>query len=102
MNSFSTLLAYVAGVMIDANDANIPRVQANDATSDAVVSAVFVVAGAVTVLFILISAIRYIISQGNAAQVAQAKDGILYGLAGLVIIAIAFTIVQIVINVIQG
>lgn len=96
--TFVTTLAF----SVNANDAGIPRVAADERTSDSVMNGVFMAAGAVAVLFILVSAIRYIISQGDAGKVAQAKDGILYGLVGLVVIALAFTIVQIVINVIRG
>jgi hypothetical protein len=101
MNSLLSLLTHY-GLSINARDANIPRVAADQAATDAIVGAVFIAAGAVTVLYILISGIRYIISQGNASQVAQAKDGILYGVAGLIIISLAFFIVQLVINVIKG
>lgn len=101
MNQLTSLLTTLA-FTIDANDAGIPRVAANEGTSNSIMTGVFMIAGAVTVLFIIISAFRYVISQGDSARVAQAKDGILYGLAGLVITALAFTIVQVVINVIAG
>lgn len=87
---------------INANDANLPRVKADQSATDAIVGTVFVIAGAITILFILISGIKYITSQGDAGKVAQAKDGILYGIAGLIIISLAFAIVQLVINVIKG
>lgn len=101
MNSFIDTVTSFA-LAINSTDAGIPRVAADEGTSNGIMTGVFIAAGAIAVLFIIISAIRYIISQGNAGQVAQAKDGILYGLAGLVVISLAFTIVQIVINVIRG
>lgn len=89
-------------ITLDADDLNIPRVDAGPTTEDRILTTVFVIAGAVAVLFIIINAFRYVISQGDAGKISQAKDGILYGLAGLVIISLSYAIVQVVINVIRG
>lgn len=93
---------YRFAVSIDANQVGIPKVAADQGTTDRLVSGIFFVAGAVAILFIIINAFRYVISQGDAGKVAQAKDGILYSLGGLVVVALAFAIVQLTINVIRG
>lgn len=98
MNHLLTFLA----ITINADDAGIPRVNANQNTVDGLINGVFFVAAAIATLFIVINALRYVISQGDAGRISQAKDGILYSLAGLVIISVSFAIVQLVINVIRG
>lgn len=53
---------------------------------------------AAAVLIIAINAFRIIISRGNAQDVAKARDGIIYALAGLVICMAAFIIVEFVLG----
>lgn len=54
--------------------------------------------GAIGVLVVVYSGIQMIISQGNAEKVAQARRGIIYAVAGLVIIFFAQIIVQLIYN----
>lgn len=62
-------------------------------------SNVFIVAGAVSVLFILIGGFRFVISSGDPNAVKQAKDTILYAVIGLVISLFAFAIVNYVLDI---
>lgn len=52
-------------------------------------------AGSVAVLFIIIGAIRYVVSTGNPGEQANAKKTILWSLAGLAVISLAYAIVRI-------
>lgn len=56
------------------------------------------IAGAITVIVIVIGGIRYITSTGDATRVKQAKDTILYGVIGLVVVIMAYAIVNFVIG----
>lgn len=76
----------------------LPQVRLDYITIANVVSATFVVAGGMSVLFIIIGAIRYAISAGDQNQITQAKNTILYSLIGLVISLSAFTVVQFVLG----
>lgn len=60
-----------------------------------VINALLLFAGAVAVLFLIIGGFRYVISAGNAEQVEAAKKTILYAILGLIIIFIAFFLVQV-------
>lgn len=53
-------------------------------------------AGAVAVLFLIVGGFRYVVSTGNPDQVEGAKKTILYSILGLVIIFIAFLLVNVV------
>src|SRR5690349_18298151 len=79
---------------IDKGSVNIPKAQVNGAQFDNAVSVVLGIAGIVAVIFIILGGIRYSISQGNASDLQKGKDMIVYSLVGLVIVILAFTIVQ--------
>ena len=56
------------------------------------------VMGALAFLMLVIAGFRYTISQGDPTRVADSKRMIIYSLAGLVVIALAATIVNFVLN----
>ncbi|HRJ06800.1 MAG TPA: hypothetical protein PK096_01410 [Candidatus Saccharibacteria bacterium] len=63
-----------------------------------VLNAVYFAAGVTAVIVIIVSGIFYSISQGDAAKLKRAKDGILYSIVGLVVIMFAFVITNYVIG----
>ncbi len=54
--------------------------------------------GAVSVIFLIIGGLRYVISQGEKSNVEQAKNTILYAVIGIVVAVISFALVQFVIS----
>jgi hypothetical protein len=63
-----------------------------------ILTIVFSVLGALSLLFITIGGMRYVISQGDAQATAKAKNTIIYALVGLAIALIAQAIVTFVIG----
>ena len=59
---------------------------------------IFGIVGALCLLVITISGLRYVTSVGDPKQITQAKDGIVYALIGLVIVISAQAIVAFVIG----
>ena len=55
--------------------------------------------GALSVIFIIISGIYYVTSQGNAEQVKKAKNTMVYAVVGLIISILAYAIVNFVIGI---
>ncbi|HSX41093.1 MAG TPA: pilin [Candidatus Saccharimonadales bacterium] len=51
-------------------------------------------AGAIAVLILIIGGIRYVTSTGDASRIKQAKDTILYAIVGLVVVLLAYAIVN--------
>ena len=78
--------------------ANTAGGNANSAELRTILSLVFNVVGAISLLVITLSGLRYIISNGDPKNIAQAKDGIIYALIGLVIAISAQAIVVFVIG----
>lgn len=68
-----------------------------------IINAVIAVLGIVAVVVIIVGGIGYMTSSGDAGKVKKAKDTILYGVIGLVIVVLAFAIVNFVIlNILKG
>jgi hypothetical protein len=78
--------------LIDSN--NLPKPSANRETLQDVLNIVFVIIGALAFLMLVIAGLRYVLSQGDANKVAEIKRQILFALAGLVVAAMAATIVN--------
>lgn len=54
--------------------------------------------GAVSVIFLIIGGLRYVISQGDSKNVTAAKDTILYAVIGIVVAVVSFALVSFVIQ----
>lgn len=54
--------------------------------------------GIVAVFAIIVSGIRFVVSAGDSNAVASARNGIIYAVAGLAVVALAQTIVLFVLN----
>ena len=59
------------------------------------------VAGVAAVVVVVISGLRLITANGDSSSVASARSGLIYALAGLVIVAVAQAIVHYVLNRVQ-
>ncbi len=67
-----------------------------------ILNAVIGAIGILAVVIIIIGGVSYMTSSGDAQKVKKAKDTILYGVIGLVIVALAFAIVNFVIKNVLG
>ncbi len=82
---------------VNPGDVGIPTVGA-DSVLTGVLNIVYFVAGMTAVIVIIICGILYSTSQGDAAKVKRAKDGILYAVVGLVVVMMAFVITNFIIG----
>ena len=80
----------------DGNSTDLPSFITN------IVNILLFLAGAVAVIVLIIGGIRYVISSGDSGQVQSAKNTILYAVVGLVVVIMAYAIVNFVINQFQG
>lgn len=76
---------------------NIPTVAADEATIAGILNTVYLWSGIVAVLVIVIAGLLYVVSNGNPENIKRAKNALLYGVIGLVVIMLAFTMTQLVI-----
>ncbi len=77
-----------------ASDFGLPNVTANNDALKNVLTAVFIVVGAMAVLFLILASIRYVTANGEPGEVQKAKNAILYAIVGIVLSLLAIPIVQ--------
>lgn len=95
MNIVTSL--YYLAVKINANDVGVPKVGADQVLSG-ILTTIYFVAGIAAVIVIIMGGIFYAISGGDPSKVKYAKDSIMYAIVGLVVVATAFLITNIVIG----
>ena len=100
MNSLLSLFSQItinpeADLNLDGVNAD-QQLTGNDVTG--VLTQVYIAAGIVAVIIIIVGGIRYTTSNGDAAKVKSAKNTILYAVAGLVVIISAAAITNFVVQ----
>jgi hypothetical protein len=65
-----------------------------DVSFKAIANLLIFLVGAVAVIMLIIGGLRYVISQGDSAQVKAAKDTLLYAVIGIVVAILAYAIVN--------
>lgn len=83
---------------IDPNKAGIQVIEADGLLANGL-NLVYYVGGIVAVIIIIVAGVRFVTSSGNPDGVTKARNMLMYGIVGLVIVAVAFTITQFVIGV---
>lgn len=86
-----------AGI-ISPDEVNLPTVDANSSSLQTVMTLVWGVAASLCILFIVIGALKYVLSNGDPGQISSAKNTILYALIGLVVTMSGFVIVNFVLG----
>ena len=66
-----------------------------------VVQILLVVAGSVAVIFLIVGGYRYITASGNEEQTEGAKKTMTGAIVGIVIIALAYAVIAIIVNILQ-
>lgn len=84
-----------AAITITANDVGQSSPPAADGNAlRSTLTTVYIWAGIVCVIMIIVGGVRYTTSAGDSAGVQSAKNTIMYGIVGLVIILMAAAITQ--------
>jgi len=81
-------------------DAAVCQSTGDDVTNmtQTIISILLFVLGMVSVVIIVIGGIRYATSNGNATQIKEAKDTVLYAVIGLIVAILAYAIVNFVLS----
>jgi FtsH-binding integral membrane protein len=91
------MLPFLYHVASDISPGNLPTPKADTSAIQTTLQIVFGIAGALALLMIVVSGLRYIISSGNPDRISKAKDGIIFALVGLLIAITAEAIVSFVV-----
>ena len=87
-------LYFLAGLLGDSSSLGIPDNKLDNAAVNRIVDLVFMVAGSVAVIIVIVAGINYALSLGDPAKTAKAKNAILYSSIGLIVVSSAFIIVK--------
>ena len=100
MMDWLTKLAVDTQIKITPKDLNLEEAptQVQSSQIESLLMTVYMVAGIVAVIIIVIGGIRYTSSNGDPGSVKAAKDTILYAVVGLVTVLMAAAITDFVIN----
>ena len=63
-----------------------------------IINGIFLAVGVVAVIIIILGGVHYATSQGDPSKVKKGKDTMITGLVGLVVVFLAFAIVNFVLN----
>ncbi len=74
---------------------------ASNATIGNIMNVVYLVAGIVAVLVIVIAGFIFVTARGDQSNIARAKNAVLYAVIGLVVVMMAFVITQFVLGRLQ-
>lgn len=89
-------LSYFAA-KIDGSKVGINEVSADNVVNG-ILNTVYFAAAITAIIVIIVCGIIYSASQGDAAKIKRAKDGILYSVVGIVVILFAFVVTNFVIR----
>jgi len=89
---------YFILAMEEIKHTGLPTPNADTHSVQNILSIVFAIVGALSLLMITISGLRYILSSGDPQQASQAKNGIVYALIGLTVAISAQLIVSFVVG----
>ncbi|MDB5170382.1 MAG: rane protein [Candidatus Saccharibacteria bacterium] len=84
--------------LTEISPGGLPTGAANEATIKTILSIVFGIIGALSLLMITFSGLRYITAAGDPQKTAQAKNGVVYALVGLALALAAQAIVSFVVG----
>lgn len=88
---------YQFAALINASDVGIPKTASSSQTvAQNILLPVYFWAGVIAVIVIIIAGFYFVTSNGNAQNVAKAKNAILGAVIGLIVVLLAYTITAIV------
>ena len=83
---------------VKPSDFDIPKTVLNENATERGFQMVFAILAGIALLILLYAGLKYVLSRGEPAEVAKAKNTILYAVIGLVLSAGAFSIIGFIIN----
>ena len=87
------MIAYLYLIATDIKPGGLPEAATNSDQIRTIIGIVFGIVGALALVMLVISGLRYIVSGGDPGNISKAKEGIIYSLVGLLIALTAEAIV---------
>lgn len=94
----SDLFSVAAQFIAQVDISTLPKVNADSDRLQVIFNLILSIMGTVGVLIVVLAGIRYMTSRGNPQETAKAKNAILFSIIGLIVIMLAFVIVNFVVS----
>jgi hypothetical protein len=95
----TALVAFVGNTVGGAgNNAGLPHTVADQGAINSVINAIFVIVGALAVLYIVLAGFRMVTSGDNPTKISESRRQIIYAVLGLIVLATASAIVNVVLG----
>lgn len=88
----------VAGISVSSNDVNIPKTGLSSSSVTTGLKLLFGLGGGIAFLVMIVAGLRFVLTQGDPAAVNRARSAFLFAIVGLVVCAMAFSIVTFVLE----
>lgn len=76
---------------VNPNDVGVPQLDADTVLANGL-SLVYFFTGAIASIVLIASGLLYVMSEGEPKKIQRAKNGIIYGIVGLLVVSFAFVI----------
>lgn len=86
-----TLLSF-AVTLLD-NNTKLPKTAADNSQLQRALTLTYIIVGAIALMLLVIAGFRWVISEGQPQQIAEARRMIIYIFVGVLVVALAATIV---------
>lgn len=96
--SATAAVRLVGNIIHTKNSGGLPHGVASTGNLQSILNAIFAVLGAAAFLFIILAGLRFITAGDNSTKTSEARKQIIFAAAGLVLIALASTIVNFVLS----
>jgi multisubunit Na+/H+ antiporter MnhB subunit len=94
-----SLTKIISQINISEEELDIPKTAAaDDNTVSTFLSFAFAIGAGIALIVIILAGIQFILSQGDPAKSAKARNAIIYAAIGLALCALAFSIVRFVLT----
>jgi hypothetical protein len=99
----TALVAFIGNTVGGAgNNAGLPHTVADQGAINRVINAIFVIVGALAVLYIVLAGFRMVTSGDNPTKISESRRQIIYAVLGLIVLATASAIVNVVLGRLKG
>jgi hypothetical protein len=90
-----SIITLLAQALLTPSDIGLPQTSGGlDGVVGKIIAIVYTVVGILSTIWLIVGAVKYVLSGGDSAGIKSAKETITYALAGLVVALLAFGIVN--------
>lgn len=91
-----------AGICKDNQEGANPLSTGNNGLLDQIITVLFLIAGVIAVIMIIVGGFQFVTSSGDSSKAAKGRTTLIYAVVGLVVVMMSATIVRFMVNKLTG